>query len=86
MILNFFKNADDEDRFHVQWYGRENEFICGHVETSESDDGCVKCQGNYNECEEWLCCTVCRQWYHEEWFFMTNLSHLVLILDLIVKM
>ena len=34
----FFKNLDHEDPFHVQWYEGENEIICGHVETSESDD------------------------------------------------
>ena len=48
MILN---NANNEDLFHVQWYGGENEIICGHVETSESDDECAKCQGSYNEGE-----------------------------------
>ena len=36
--------------FHVQWYGGgENEIICGHVETSESDDECAKCQGSYKK-------------------------------------
>ena len=38
------------------------------VEASESDDECAKCQGNYNEGEEWLCCPVCCQWYHEDCF------------------
>ena len=41
--INFFKNADDEDPFHVQWYGDENEIICDHIKTSESDDECAKC-------------------------------------------
>ena len=35
------------------------QIICGHVETSERDDECVKCQGNYNEDEQWLCSPVC---------------------------
>ena len=30
----FFKIANDEDSFHVQWYAGENEITCGHVETS----------------------------------------------------
>ena len=47
--------------FHVQWYGGESEIICGHAETSESDDEYVKCQGSYNEGGEWLCCPVCHQ-------------------------
>ena len=28
--------------FHVQCYDGENEIICGHGETSESDDECPK--------------------------------------------
>ena len=37
----------------------KNEIISGHVEFSENDDGCAKCQGNYNKDEEWLCCPAC---------------------------
>ena len=66
--LNFFRNADHEDIFHVQWYGGENKVICGNVETSESDDECAECQGSYSEGEEWLCCPVCHQWYHQDCF------------------
>ena len=51
-LNQFFQNADHEDPFHVQWYGGENEIICGHVETSESDDECSNCQGSYNKGEE----------------------------------
>ena len=40
--------------------------ICGHFETRESDDEYAKCQGSCNEGEEWLCCPVCHQWYHED--------------------
>ena len=38
------------------------------VETSETDDECAKCQGSYNEGEEWLRCPVCPPWYHEDCF------------------
>ena len=64
--INFFKNADDEDPFPVQCYKGENEIICGHVETSESEDECAKYHGSYIQSEEWLCCPVCHQWYHED--------------------
>ena len=63
--INFYKTADDP--FHVQWHGGENEIICGHVETSESNDECAK--GSYNEGEEWLCCPACHQSYHEDCFY-----------------
>ena len=64
----------------MHWYGGENEIIRGIVETSENDNECAKCQGSYNEGKEWICCTVCDQWDHEICFFMSNLSHLVLLL------
>ena len=65
----FFKIANDEDPFHVDWYGGKNEIMSGHVEVSESDDECAKFQGNYDEGEEWLCYPVCHQWYHEDCFY-----------------
>ena len=61
--INFFKSDDDEDPFHVQRYWGKSEIICGHVETSESDKECAKCQESCNEGEEWLCSPVCQQWY-----------------------
>ena len=44
---------------------------------------CAHHQENYNEGDEWLCCPVCHQWYHEDYFFMSNLSHPALLLDYI---
>ena len=71
-LINFFKNTDHEDPFHVQWYGGENEIICGHVETSESDDECQKQSPGgvvvQKSVEEWLCSPVRHQWYHEDCF------------------
>ena len=60
---------DDKDPFYLQWYGGENEIIWGHVETSESHDECVKCQGSYCKCKKWLCCPVCHQCYHGDCFY-----------------
>ena len=50
----------------MQCYEGENEIICDHVEPSESEDECAKYQGSYTQSEEWLCCPVCHQWYHED--------------------
>ena len=46
--------------FRCSGLGGDKRMICGHVETSESDE-CAKCQGSCNEGEEWLCCPVCHQ-------------------------
>ena len=61
--------------FRCSGLGGDKGIICGHVETSESDE-CAKCQGSCNEGEEWLCCPVCHQWSMKT-VFMTNVSHTV---------
>ena len=67
--INFYKIADDEEPFHVQWYGGENDVICGHVNSSDNDNQCPKCSRIYKEGEEWLCGPVCNSWFHEECFY-----------------
>ena len=67
--INFYKITDDEEPFHVQWYGSENDVICGHVNSSDNDNQCPKCSRIYKEGEEWLCCSVCNNWFHEECFY-----------------
>ena len=67
--MAILKIVDDENPFHVQWYGGKNKTICGYVDTSESDDECAKCHGSYIEGEEWLCCPVSHQWYQEDFFY-----------------
>ena len=57
--INFFKITDNEDPFHMQQYGGENEIICYHSQTCESNVECAKCRGSYSEGEEWLYCPVC---------------------------
>ena len=49
LYIIFFKIADDDKVFNVQWYGGENDIICGHDKSSKSDDQCAKCDGLYKE-------------------------------------
>ena len=67
--INFYKIADDEEPFHVQWYGGENDVICGHIKSSDNDNQCPNCSIIYKEGEEWLCCPVYNNWFHEECFY-----------------
>ena len=46
LYIIFLKIADDDETFHVQWYGAENDIICA-PDTSSSSDGMYKK-------EEWL--------------------------------
>ena len=43
--INFYKIADDEEPFQVQWYGGEDDVICGHEKSSDTDNQCPKCNG-----------------------------------------
>ena len=58
---HFFKTVYHEDPFYVHFYEGKNINVCGHVETSESDDECAKCQRSHNEGKESLCCPVTAQ-------------------------
>ena len=42
---NFYKIADDEEPFHVQWNGGEDDVICGQEKSSDNDNQCPKCNG-----------------------------------------
>ena len=53
LYIIFLKIEDDDKNFHVQWYGAENDIICGSDKSSSSDDQCAKCDGMYKK-EEWL--------------------------------
>ena len=67
---NFYKIADDEEPFHVQWNGGEDDVICGQEKSSDNDNQCPECNGFYKEGDlEWLCFPVCKNWYHEECFY-----------------
>ena len=52
----------------MKWYEGENEIVCGHAETSKSDDECAKCQNSYNEGEKWFFCPARHQWCNVDCF------------------
>ena len=46
---------------------------CGHVVIDPKDDNkCAECREQYKErdCNEWLECPMCKQWYHNEECFL----------------
>ena len=65
LYINFFQIADDDEPFHVQWYGGEN-IICDHDKSSKSDDQCAKSDEMYIEEGELLQFSVCNYWFREE--------------------
>ena len=41
--ISFFQVANEEEPFHVQWYGDDNQLICGHEEAGSTENDCSKC-------------------------------------------
>ena len=44
-----YKIADDDEPFHLQSYGGENDIICCHDKSSYRGDQFAKCDGMYKE-------------------------------------
>ena len=42
--LSFFKVANEEEQFHVQWCGDNNQLSCGHEEAGNTDNDCSNCK------------------------------------------
>ena len=41
--ISFFKVANEEEPFRVQWYGDDNQLICGHEKAGSTENNCSKC-------------------------------------------
>ena len=69
--IKFFKTAADEEPFYTQWYSRVGGLICGHKDSNAHDNQCAEFRKNYFEDDtEWLECPVCKNWFHETWFYV----------------
>ena len=51
-IISFFKVANEEETFYVQWCGDSNE------EAGNIDNDCSKCNNVYCNRKVWLCCSA----------------------------
>ena len=67
--IEFFKTAVDQEAFHIQWYKRASDVVCGHEKSNKGDSECSTCGEWYIEDgSEWLQCPICEQWFHETCF------------------
>ena len=71
-LINFFKLSRDDTTAYTQYYRSEKDpQVCGHPDRDVDDNTCVHCLADYkidNEEEEWLCCPLCKKWFHESCF------------------
>ena len=67
--IEFFKIAVNQEAFHIQWYKRASDVVCGHEKSNKGDSECSTCGEWYIEDgSEWLQCPICEQWFHETCF------------------
>ena len=67
--IEFFKTVVDQEAFHIQWYKRASDVVCGHEKSNKGDSECSTCGEWYIEDgSEWLQCPICEQWFHETCF------------------
>ena len=41
--IEFFKTAVDQEAFHIQWYKRASDVVCGHEKSNKDDSECSTC-------------------------------------------
>ena len=67
--LKFYYMSTDPEPLYTQWYGPEG----GHVENGQEENKCAFCLKSYNAADndvEWIKCTICENWFHEQCFFV----------------
>ena len=71
-LIKFFKLSRDDTPAYTQYYRSEKDpQVCGHPDRDVDDNTCAHCLADYkidNEEEEWLCCPLCKKWFHESCF------------------
>ena len=71
VYLKFYYLASDEKPFFTQYYRKEcDPEVCGHDGLDGADENrCGKC-GEAENGLNWLCCPLCRMWFHEDCFYV----------------
>ena len=49
--IEFLKAVVDQEAFHIQWYKRASDVVCGHEKSSKGDSKCSTCMEWYMEDE-----------------------------------
>ena len=64
--IEFFKTVVYQEAFHIQWYTRASDVVCGHEKSNKGNSECSTCWEWYIEDgSERLHCPICDQPFHE---------------------
>ena len=64
--LEFHIMSTDKKPFFTRYYG---EGACRHEQISTDDSHSGSCLGDYQINDEWLQCTICHVWFHNDCFY-----------------
>ena len=72
LFIRFFKLSRDDTPAFTQYYqSKKDPQVCGHPDKDVDDNTYDHCFSEYkvnDEQEEWLCCRLCKKWFHESCF------------------
>ena len=66
--MQFYYLSTNPEPHYTKWYDPE----CGHVENGKKENTCAFCLKSYNAADndiEWIKCSICENWFHEQCFF-----------------
>ena len=67
--IEFFRTVVHQEAFHIQWYKRARDVVCGHEKYNKGASECSTCgEWHIEKGSEWLQCSICEQWFHETCF------------------
>ena len=71
VYLKFYYLTSDEKPFFTQYYRKEcDPEVCGHDGLDGADENCCGKCGEAENGLNWLCCPLCRMWFHEDCFYV----------------
>ena len=47
--IEVFKTVVDQKAFHIKWYKRASDVVCGHMKSNIGDNECLTCAERYIE-------------------------------------
>ena len=70
----FFKTVVNQEAFHIQWYKKASDVVCGHEKSNKSNSECSTCGEWYTEDgNEWLQMSYLRTVVSRNVFLRLNL-------------
>ena len=78
-----FKLTRDDTLAFTQCHrSKKDSQVCGHPDKNVDDNSCAHCLAEYkvnDEQEEWMCCPLCKKWFHESCFHKLIIYYIFIV-------